>query len=282
MEDLSSHSEVFDQVEDPPDEAFSRKLALEVAEMHAEFWESPATRLPWIGNDAHRYVFPLDSNARQSNEAWPAFRADWQKIYGRDVFDREEDAPLEELTALLCGPQCHLLLDKIYDLFSSRPHTLLHGDLRASNIFRTDPALGKSVEESTLTIIDWQIIHAGPPGYEFMEAWMHSLEPAVRRKDVDLLREYHTKLVALEPAAAAYTYEMLFEDYTLSYCFLWQVIITLFGGVLPGLDQPEAAYMKDLFEQVIARSKTAMVDLDCLAPIRRFSAEIEAAAAGPD
>ena len=51
---------------------------------------------------------------------------------------------------------------------------------------------------------------------------------------------------------------------------------------LPGLDQPEAAYMKDLFEQAIARSKTAMVDLDCLAPIRRFSAEIEAGAGGTD
>lgn len=49
-----------------------------------------------------------------------------------------------------------------------------------------------------------------------------------------------------------------------------------------GSAENESAYMKDLFERVIVRSKTAMVDLDCLAPIRRFSAEIEAAAGGAD
>jgi hypothetical protein len=51
MEDLTAHSKVFDQIDDPPNEAFSRKIALEAATMHAKFWESDVTRLPWIGRD---------------------------------------------------------------------------------------------------------------------------------------------------------------------------------------------------------------------------------------
>jgi hypothetical protein len=35
MEELTTHSKVFDQVDDPPDEAFTRKIALEAAKLHA-------------------------------------------------------------------------------------------------------------------------------------------------------------------------------------------------------------------------------------------------------
>ena len=44
MEDLALHSKVFDQVEDPPGEAFARQIALEAAKLHAAYWESPVTR----------------------------------------------------------------------------------------------------------------------------------------------------------------------------------------------------------------------------------------------
>lgn len=89
----------------------------------------------------------------------------------------------------------------------------VHSDLRADNIFRTDPALGRSVEDSELTYIDWQLVTAGPPGPEFTQAWQHSLPPEVRRKDRAILRQYHQRLVELNPAASAYTYEMLLQDY---------------------------------------------------------------------
>src|SRR6516162_2337656 len=57
MEDLTLHSRVFDQVEDPPGEAFARRIALEAAKLHAAYWESPVTRLPWVGRSDGRYVF---------------------------------------------------------------------------------------------------------------------------------------------------------------------------------------------------------------------------------
>ena len=49
LEDLGLHSKVFDQVEDPPSAPFARKVALELAELHAQYWESPTTALPWLG-----------------------------------------------------------------------------------------------------------------------------------------------------------------------------------------------------------------------------------------
>jgi hypothetical protein len=274
MEDLSAHSKVFDQVDDPPDEAFARKIALEAASLHARFWESPETRLDWIGRADNRYVFALDPMSRMAPATWQPFAGLFLQMYGREIFDREEDAPLVELTEILCGPKCDAIHEKIYDILSSRPKTVLHGDMRADNIFRTDPALGRNVEDSAVTFIDWQLIHAGPPGPEFTQAWMHSLEPANRRRDKDMLRQYHARLVELKPAAAAYTYDMLFEDYALGFCFWWTAIITIGLGTLPDFDKPESARMKELWSRGLLRSKTAMLDLDCLSIVKKLAASI--------
>jgi hypothetical protein len=228
-------------------------------------------------------VFSLDAMSKMGNTTWPPFRELYQHTYGRDIFDREADKPVEELTALLCGPKCVGIHEKIYDILSSRPKTLLHGDMRADNVFRTDPALGKSLADSTITFIDWQIIHAGPPGPELAQAWMHSLEPEERRQDKDILKQYHDRLVQLNPAAAAYTYDMLLEDYTLSFCFWWTAIITIGVGTLSSFDRPESVRMKRLWEKGLFRSKTAMGDLDCLSHVRRLAAAIpdNAPAAAP-
>ncbi len=271
MEDLTVHSKVFDQVEDPPNVAFSRKVALEAATMHAKFWESDVTQLPWVGRADNRYVFALDAMSKMGNVSWTPFCELYRQMYGREFFDREADAPAEELTELLCGPKCAGLHERIYDILSSRPKTLLHGDMRADNLFRTDPALGKSVEDSTLTFIDWQILHAGPPGPEFTQAWMHSLEPEDRRKDRDILKQYHDKLVALNPLASVYTYDMLLEDYTLSCCFWWTALITIGVGTFPSFDKPEGVRMKQLWGKGLFRAKVAMIDLDCLSLIQRLA-----------
>jgi hypothetical protein len=274
MEDLTAHSKVFDQVDDPPNEAFARKLALEAAKLHAKFWESDTTRLLWVGRDDNRYVFALDSLSKMGPTTWAPFRALWEQMYGSDIFDRGAFQPVEELTELLCGPKGVAIHDKIYDILSSRPKTLLHGDMRGDNVFRTHPALGKSVEHAALTFIDWQIIHAGPPGPEFTQAWQYTLEPEVRRKDKDMLKQYHDTLVELNPVAAAYTYDMLLEDYALSFCFWWTAVISIGMGTLPSFDKPESARMKQLWGKGLFRALSAMRDLDCLALITRLAAAV--------
>ena len=274
MEDLCAHSMVFDQVNDPPDELFSRKIAMEAARLHAAYWESPATNLPWVGQPGRRYVFALDALSRAAPASLDRFFELWQQMYGEDLLDGEPE--IAELTALLCGPHCDDILDRIYDTFSSRPRTLLHGDIRADNVFRRLPSSGGRGEVAELTFVDWQIVHAGPPGPEFTQAWMHSLEVDVRRKDLEILASYHERLVELQPAAAAYTYPMLIEDYTLAYCFWWTTLITLGAGNLPNFDQPEGQRNKQLWGKAMPRAFTAMKELNCLALVNEIAADLHA------
>lgn len=279
MEDLTAHSKVFDQVDDPPDAAFSRKLALDIVALHAKYWQSELLRDPWIGAADGSYKFSLDGYARMAGSAWGTFRELYLRMFGYDLFaeapyDGGDFAVVEELTNLLCGPQSAAIVDRIAAVLSSRPKTLLHGDLRADNVFRTDPEFGKSVDESQLTYIDWQILHAGPPGVEFSQAWYGSLEPDVRPADVAILREYHNRLVSLNPKAAAYTYDMLLEDYALGCIYWWMAMIPLGAAAFLSFDKPEGARSKQLWGRGIYRVLHTLRDRDCLGVVRRVAADI--------
>ncbi|MCH7744067.1 MAG: DUF1679 domain-containing protein [Proteobacteria bacterium] len=274
MEDLTAHSRVFDQVLDSPNEAFTRKINLEAAAMHAKFWESETLQLDWIGDAQGRYIFPLDSSCRECPNNVDTYVSLWEKMFGASPFDAVGASSSKELTDLVAGPKCIAILDYMNEVMSSRPQTLLHGDLRADNIFRTDPDLGKTVDESTITYIDWQLVCAGPPGPEFAQAWQHSLPPELRRKDRDFLKQYHDTLVQLQPAAAAYTYEMLIEDYKMSFVIWWMALITLGAATIPVFDQPEGERMKALWGQGLPYMLIAMEDHDCLDMIKRIAAEV--------
>jgi hypothetical protein len=271
MEDLTAHSRVFDQVDDTPDEGFVRKIALEVAAMHARYWEAPMTQLDWICDDPDRYTFPIDTSARESPERLEEFRGLWSQTFGYDICRLAVCPTTEALTSILCGSACGGILDRIYDILSQRPRTLVHSDLRADNIFRTDPARGLGVDDSRLTYIDWQLLSSGPPGPEFTQAWQHSLPPEVRRKDRDVLRQYHERLVGLQPAASAYTYDMLVEDYVLGFVMWWAALVTVGANTLPIMDKPEGARMKRLWGQGIPWMLLAMEDHDCLALVKRLA-----------
>ena len=275
MEDLTAHSKVFDQVDDPPNEAFSRRIALDAATLHATFWESPTLALPWVSSSAQRYQFPMDPNCRRSPETLASFRSLWRTMFGIEIFDNAGCDQALETTEILCGRHCDGIHDYIYDVLSTRPRTLLHSDLRADNIFRSDPALGLSVEDSELTYIDWQLVTAGPPGPEFTQAWQHSLPPEVRRKDRAILEQYHQRLVELNPAAAAYTYEMLLQDYLFGFLFWWSNLVTLGTTVLPMFDQPEGRRMKSLWGQGLVWMLIAMTDHDCLSLVKGIQSEVK-------
>jgi hypothetical protein len=271
LEDLGAHARVFDQIEDTPDAGYMRKVALEVAGMHAKYWEAPETRLPWLSESEHRYVFTFDASCRESPDRLDEFVELWQQMYGRSVFDEGGARNTEAITRILCGPDSGVLLERIADRLSARPHTLLHGDLRADNIFRTDPARGLGVADSQLTYIDWQLMSAGPPGLEFSQAWIHSLTPEVRRQDEAVLQRYHERLTSLSDAAHAYSLEMLIEDYVVGLCLWWTALVTIGANTLPDFDDPESARMKRLWEVSIPRTLIALEDHDCLAVIEKLA-----------
>lgn len=264
MEDLSTHSKVFDQVLDPPDVLFARKLALDAARLHAHYWESGAARLPWLGVPDGKYVFALDALSRSSPQCIRSFLEQWHHVFGEDLLDSTGSGAARQLIELLCGPSCGVILDGICAILSSRPRTVLHGDMRADNVFRSDPVRGLPADESVLTFIDWQVMHAGPPGLEFSQAWMHSLEPGVRRNDLALLQEYQKHLVELNPAAAAYTYDMLIEDYALGCCIWLTALIAICDGMLPSFADPLMARTKQLWYKGLSRAMITVTDLNCL------------------
>lgn len=274
MEDLTSHSKVFDQVDDPPDGPFARKLALDCARLHAKYWESDTLRTPWLGGNASRYVFAGESLSLQAAQLWPSFRELYEQVYGHDFFAPGDFGPIETMIGQMCGPNSIAIYERMIDILSSRPRTLVHGDMRADNIFRTHPAFGKSVEDSVLTFVDWQALHAGPAGMEFGQAWFSSLEPEVRRNDLTYLAEYHAKLVTLEPAAAAYTFEMLLEDYRIGCCIWLMLLISLATGAFPTFHLPEQARAKALWATGWRRVRLAMLELDCPALIARLAADV--------
>jgi aminoglycoside phosphotransferase (APT) family kinase protein len=185
-------------------------------------------------------------------------------MYGEALFDGGRFDEARRLCELLCGPSCDVIHERIYDVLSSRPKTLLHGDMRADNVFRADEA---APDRSPLTFIDWQLAHVGPPGPDLTEAFIGSLEPDVRRQDLTILREYRDALVALNPAAAAYGYETLVEDYSLGHCFWLTTLISAGAATLPSFRHPEGARMKRLWQKMMTRALTAVTDLSCLSRV---------------
>ena len=273
MEDLTAHSKVFDQVKDPPDAAFARKHALDSARMHAKFWDADVLRQPWLGPTDGRYMFSGDSLCRVTHTLWPTFRSLYERVYGHGFFSTDDFVALETMTNQLSGPKSAAIYKRMIDILSSRPKTLVHGDMRADNVFRTDPALGKSVEESMLTYVDWQLVHAGPAGMEFGQAWFSSLDPEVRRNDLAFLGEYHELLMMLNPATAAYTYEMLLEDYRIGCCIWYMLLISLATGAFPNFHKPQEARAKALWGRAFYRIRYAMRDLECPSLVARLATE---------
>jgi hypothetical protein len=274
MEDLGAHSRVFDQVDDPPTEGFVRKMVLDVAAMHAQYWDAPVLQEDWLSRPDGRYVPSVGAWSLESPMHAASFRESWARVYGEDPFGPSEWREVEQLHDLLTGPNCTAIHEAIFDLLSSRPRTLVHGDMRADNLFRTDPAAGIDMAASTLTYIDWQLVSAGPPGPEFTEAWMHSLPPELRVHDADFLRAYHDRLVQLQPAAAAYSYDDLMDDYALSLCFWWSALVTLGDGLVSSFATPAGARGKLLWAVGLRRSFAAMRDHGCLQRVQDILANL--------
>ena len=266
MEDLSTHSKLFDQLSDQPREADIRKINLELAEFHALFWESDTLKLDWIGFPEDHYKFPMHEAALECEDNIDTFVALWENAFKQSPF-QEKWPSLEPMTRLICDRNAQRLLDQIYKILNQRPRTLLHNDLRGNNIFRTKPQTGESSE---ITYIDWQLMAPGPPGLEFSEAWQHSVPPEVRRKDLDFLKQYHQRLTEIEPKTAAYTYQMLLEDYRLGYVLWWMTLISLGAAVLEPLETPEGRKIKALWGTNMPYMYQAIEDHDCYGIVKRL------------
>ena len=272
MEDLAAHSTVFDQLNDPPDVPFAGKFCEDIAALHGHFWESERLSENWIGRPDGRYEFGLDAMCRECPEHLDDLCREYEQIYQQDLFDTPEAPTALALTRILAGPHCNAICDYLNEALNQRPLTLLHGDLRADNIFRTT---GAPVETARLTYIDWQLLHAGPPGPDFTQAWAHSLPPETRRHDLTLLKGYHDRLLEVQPQADKYTYDMLIEDYRYGYLLYWMAIVSAIAIQLPDLEEsPDRDHMRLFYRQALYYMLVALHEHECLDAVERIVTEV--------
>ena len=172
MENLTEHSHPLEQVA-----GVSAKLLGEigqsVAKLHATYWEHPMLKEDlYSGGDAN-VCRPWWSNWLDTMFADPECIDRIWKIFKNGVglentcIDVMPDKDMHAMVRLW-KEHGRAMSDEMTKVLSSRPKTLLHGDLRSDNLFQSHAADG-------FTIIDWQTLAAGPPGLELVQFLSGSL-----------------------------------------------------------------------------------------------------------
>jgi aminoglycoside/choline kinase family phosphotransferase len=172
LEDLSSTMDAGDMVRGgTPDQA-----ALAIAELvplQAPVWNAPAvTRPAWLGVDRTQMLF---DHVEQSVEPF-------LQRFGERIGD--DHIRLIERLAPKAGT--------VTGLVWQSPFVVCHGDYRLDNMM-----FGRHDTASPIAVIDWQGARIGPPLLDAAIYLSSCLPPEQRRAvERDLLREYHTRLVA--------------------------------------------------------------------------------------
>lgn len=145
------------------------------------------------------------------------------------------------------------IVDSVQPLLASfadrGPVTLLHGDLRADNLFF------RPGSDRALVALDWQIAVTGRAGYDVGYLMAQSVTSEVRTaNERDVLREYHDTLVA--HGATGYSLDDAWDDYRRA--ILWSLVYPV-GGISEDLTDPRAL---ELITAMARRSMVAIADLD--------------------
>jgi len=134
--------------------------------------------------------------------------------------------------------------------FSDRgPLTLLHGDLRAENLFFT-PA-----PDRDLVAIDWQIAVIGRAAYDVGYLMAQSVTSEIRKThEQQVLQEYHAALVA--HGATGYSLDDAWDDYRRT--ILWSLVYPV-GAISEDLTEPRGLAR---IRTIATRIMHAIADLD--------------------
>lgn len=234
FEDLS-HLELGDQLAGcTPEQA---ELALVgLARHHAAFWHGrgleSADFVPEINGELNRV----------GRDVYAASLPGFKEVFGHLVKPELADA-VERF-----GANVHQMLDR----YAAMPHTLVHFDWRADNLFFGPSAAGPP----EVTAIDFQAISKGGGAADVGYFMSQNLSVADRRAHEEaLLRAYHDTLAAA--GVTGYPFDQFRDDYRVGVMYGW--IIPVFAtGTLDASSERAIA----LWTEVIERSQTAIGDLD--------------------
>lgn len=228
LEDLSG-LELGDQLAGvSPEQAESALIGL--ARHHARFWDRAglenASFAPTING-------PLNKAGQGIYESsLPGFK----EVFG--------DALLPEMVpvAEAYGANHPLMLDRFADM----PHTLVHFDYRADNLFFD--------EDGSVVVIDWQSISIGGGAADVGYFIGQNLSIADRRAhEDDLLHRYHDTLVA--EGVAGYDYDRFFDDYRMAVLYGWVIPVFAVGSLDTSSERAMA-----LWTAVLERIQDAIFD----------------------
>ena len=173
--------------------------------MHANFWESEKLQeKDWLINkDKDGNIVPIPFHnfcqmylSADKNDFTQRYIDCLIKGAGIDFYDTEELKSVINLFRDHAEP----MLAAVYKRLSSRPKTLVHGDLRTDNLFnsKTDP--------NVFRVIDWQIPSFTSPGVEWSQMIGSALEPEEIYEEIDTLYDaYLEGLHSKNEASKSYT-----------------------------------------------------------------------------
>ncbi len=168
-----------------------------------------------------------------------------------DVF---ADALLDEMVPVASAYTAahpHLL-----DRLEAMPHTLVHFDYRADNLFFD--AEGSHGGAGDVVVIDWQSISIGGGAADVGYFLGQNLSPADRRAyEADLLHRYHDTLLAcgVEGGASGYDFEQFVHDYRVGVMYGWVIPVFAVGT----LDSSSERAMQ-LWTNVLERVQDAILE----------------------
>jgi hypothetical protein len=209
-----------------------------LAKMHASMWETPACDLKWL-NCKDRGTWHLF-------DGWGAdFKANPVGSYSqgiKNIIESKDENILRLVRTESPQRVCQYLVlpdasdrEKIwrglYAILESRPRTIVHGDMRAANVF-VKPSEVEGDTGNIYKFIDWQGASGGPPGIEMMQ-WLcfNCLEMEVGEYYKPCLEGYYAELkrhmAEVQPEvdlATDYPYEFLLEDFAITNLIFWSAL----------------------------------------------------------
>ena len=210
MEDLSAMTEGDQVAGVTPERA---EVALRgLARHHAHFWGG--ARL-----DGLDFVPVINGPLNQAGKAiyeasYPGFREAFAETLQPEMLPVAEQWP----------EHCIALLDRL----AAMPHTLVHFDFRADNLF-FDVTPGAPLDDQ-LAVIDWQAIARGGGAYDVGYFLSQNLSTEDRRAhEDDLLHAYHDALGA--GGVTGYDFDQLVADYRVGMMYGWVIPVLAVGSL---------------------------------------------------
>jgi len=208
----------------------ARAAVTGIAAHHARFWDG-------AGLESADFIPVVNGPLNQAGQSiYEASLPGFKQIFG-DVLTPEMEQLADAYTAGNPG---------LLDGMAAMPHTLVHFDFRADNLFFD--------HDGSVVVIDWQSISRGGGAADVGYFLSQNLSTEDRRANEDaLLHAYHDGLVA--GGVTDYDFDTFFDDYRLGMMYGWIIPVFAVGS----LDVSSERAI-NLWRTVIDRVQTCIAD----------------------